>query len=98
MKRTERTDYTYLKNSLKKGFCGQGAVLTIAVNAGQEFKLACHNLFTSHGFHPCGIVRDTRRFDDQERILYIQTIDADTDWTELYSQSEREAFEAALNC
>ncbi len=96
MKRAERTEFTDLKNKLRKGFFGPNAILTIATGAGTEFKNAAHELFRSNGFHPCSIQTDAHRFDEQERILYIRDTDG-TDWMELYSDAEKDAFKTALN-
>ena len=101
MKRAERSEYTYIKNSLKKMGWTHGTVLTIRTNAGAEYKEALHQLYTERGFHPAGIKTDPTRFDDQERILYIYGMTFDLDgkehpWTELYSAQEKESFNKAL--
>ncbi len=102
MKRAERSEYTYIKNSLKKFNWGAGTILTIRTNAGTEYKEALHQLYTERGFHPAGITTDDRRFDGQERILYIYGLTwkdnegRDHSWAELYTKEEKERFNAKL--
>ena len=101
MKRAERSEYTYIKNSLKKNNWTYGTILTIRTNAGTEYKEALHQLYTERGFHPAGVKTDPHRFDDQERILYIYGLTFDLNgeehpWTELYTAEEKECFSKAL--
>ena len=102
MKRAERSEYTQIKNSLKKYGWTTGTTLTIRTSASREYKEALHRLYGEHGFHPAMVAVDNRRFDDQERILYIygQTwTDASGQshsWRELYSQEDRDLFSAKL--
>ena len=102
MKRAERSEYTYIKNNLKKYTWGAGTILTIRTNAGSEYKEALHRLYTEKGFHPAAVSRDDRRFDGQERIHYIygQTWKdqegREHSWTELYTKEERELFTSKL--
>lgn len=102
MKRAERSEYTIIKNSLKKNNWGAGTILTIRTNAGSEYKEALHRLYGEYGFHPTGVTVDRRRFDDLERILYIhgKTWKDDKDrihsWTELYTAEEKALFNSKL--
>ena len=102
MKRAERSEYTYIKNSLKKLNPSFGSQLTIRTDAGAEYKKALHELYTSLGFHPGAVKVDTHWFDDKERIIYICGLTFDLDgserpWTELYTREEKELFAAKLN-
>ena len=103
MTRTERSEYTYIKNSLKGMELTHGCQLTIRTDAGHEYKQALHELYTGLDFHPASVRVDTHWFDDKERIVYIKgrtwTDDAGNErsWTELYSRDEQARFEAALN-
>ena len=101
MKRAERSEYTYIKNSLKKNNWTYGTILTIRTNARIEYKEALHQLYTERGFHPAGVKTDPHRFDEQERILYIYGLTFDLNgeehpWTELYTAEEKERFSKAL--
>ena len=101
MTRAERNEFNYIRHSLRtisKNPCG--AQLTIRTDAGREYKQALHELYTSLGFHPASVGIDTRRFDDQERIVYIYGIRCgehnEYHWTELYTKEEKDRFAAAL--
>ena len=102
MKRAERSEYTYIKNSLKRYSWGAGAVLTIRTDAGSEYKEALHRLYTEKGFHPAAVSCDSRRFDSRERIHYIygQTWKdqegKEHSWTELYTAEEKALFTSKL--
>ena len=101
MKREERSEYTYLKNDLKKNGWNYGTIMTIRTNASAEYKQALHQLYTDYGFHPAGIRTDNHILDGQERILYIYGLTFDLDgvehpWTELYTAEEKKRFENAL--
>ena len=102
MKREERSEYTYIKNSLKRYSLGAGAVLTIRTDAGSEYKEALHRLYTEKGFHPAAVSCDSRRFDGRERIHYIygQTWKdqegKEHSWTELYTAEEKALFTSKL--
>ena len=103
MKRAERSEYTYIKNSLKDRSLGCGTILTIRTNAGSEYKQALHSLYTGLGFHPATVRVDTRRFDENERIHYIfgctwqDDNGSEHSWEELYTTEEKNRFAAALN-
>ena len=102
MTRTERSEYTYIKNSLKERNLGHGCRLTIRTDAGSEYKQALHNLYTAMGYHPASVRVDTRFFDDKERVIYIHGLTWDLNgetrsWTELYTAEEKNRFTAALN-
>ena len=102
MKRAERSEYTYIKNSLKKHDLGYGTTLTIRTDASAEYKHALNDLYTSKGFHPADIKTDIHRFDDKERIIYIYGLTWDLHgeqrpWTELYTPAERARLAAALD-
>jgi hypothetical protein len=71
MKRAERSEYTYIKNSLKGFDLGYGTTLTIRTDAGSEYKHALDALYTSLNFHPASVRVDTHWYDDKERIIYI---------------------------
>ena len=101
MKRAERNEYNYIKNSLKENNWTYGTILTIRTSAGTEYKEALHRLYTSQGFHPAAVTTDAHRFDDQERIHYIYGLTFDMNgeehpWTELYTTEEKERFSRAL--
>jgi hypothetical protein len=102
MKRAERSEYTYIKNSLKKYGWTYGTVLTIRTNAGAEYKEALHRLYTEKGFHPAAVSCDNHRFDGQERIHYIYGLTWQDDegrehsWEELYTEKEKAFFAAKL--
>ncbi len=102
MKRAERSEYTTIKNSLKKHELGYGTTLTIRTDASAEYKHALHDLYTNLGFHPADIKVDTHRFDEKERVIYIfgrtwKLHSEDRPWTELYTQNELQALAAALD-
>ena len=102
MKRAERSEYTLIKNSLKKHDLGYGTALTIRTDASAEYKHALSDLYTSLGFHPADIKVDLHRFDDKERIIYIYGLTwnlrgEDRSWTELYTPAERARLAAALD-
>ena len=103
MKREERSEYTYIKNNLKRGFYGAdyGTLLTIRTDASTEYKQVLDSLYTEYGFHPGAIRVDAHYFDDKERIIYLfgRTWDCNGEersWEELYSNEERANFAAAL--
>lgn len=101
MKRAERREYTYIKNTEKMFDLGQGTTLTIRTNGSAEYKKALHDLYTDWGFHPAGVCVDSMRFDENERIIYIfgQSFDLNGEehsWTELYTSEEKARFAAAL--
>lgn len=102
MTREERSEFNYIKRSLKEFTLGHGTTLTIRTDAGHEYKQALHNLYTSVNFHPAAIKVDERGYDDKERIIYIcaQTWLDDNgnehSWTELYTKDEKARFAAAL--
>ena len=102
MKRAERSEYTYIKNSLKGFTLGYGTTLTIRTDASPEYKKALDSLYTGLNFHPASVRVDSRMYDDNERIIYIYGLTYDLHgeerpWTDLYTQEERDRFEAALN-
>ena len=101
MKRAERSEYTYIKNSLKGQNPGYGTQLTIRTDAGSEYKHALHDLYTALGFHPAAVKIDQHWFDDRERIIYIYGLTWDCNgtersWTELYTAEEKALFGARL--
>ncbi|MDI9551701.1 MAG: hypothetical protein QM324_08380 [Bacteroidota bacterium] len=101
MKRAERSEYTCIKNSLKKLSLGYGTTLTIRTDASSEYKRALDTLYTSLNFHPASVRVDKHLFDDRERVIYIygRTFDRNGEehpWTELYTTEEKARFEAAL--
>ena len=101
MTRAERSEYTYIKNSLKDRNPGPGCQLTIRTNAGSEYKKALNDFYTSLGFHPASVRIDTHWFDENERIIYIHGLTFDLggetrSWTELYTAEEKDRFAAAL--
>ena len=102
MTRSERSEYTYIKNSLKNLTPGPRCWLSIRTEAGHEYKQALHDLYTGMNFHPADLRRDSRYFDDKERLVYIHgriwTDDAGNErsWEELYTAEEKARFEAAL--
>ena len=102
MKRAERSEYTYIKNNLKKFTLGFGTTLTIRTDASSEYKHALDALYISLNFHPASIRVDAHMYDEKERIIYIYSRTwEDNDgkqrpWTELYTMEERARFEAAL--
>ena len=91
MTRNERSEYNYIKRSLKTLSLDHSTVLTIEAEGGAEYKQALHNLYKSIGFHPCAVKTDSRRFDDKERILYIKADDE-----VLLTDEERAAIQRAL--
>ena len=102
MKRAERSEYTYIKNSLKTLRPGQGAQLTIRTDAGSEYKHALHELYTGLGFHPAAVRIDRHWFDDRERIIYIFGLTWDNNgteraWSDLYTADEKALFAARLD-
>ena len=103
MTRAERNEFNYVKSSLRGFDLGYGTSLTIRTDAGHEYKQALHEHYTSLGFHPAGITTDPQRFDEKERIVYIFGLTWKDDnggehsWTELYTDSERARYSAALN-
>ena len=103
MKRAERSEYTYIKRYEKElGLLTYGTTLTIRTNGSAEYKRALHELYTGWGFHPASVRVDSRMYDDNERIIYIYGLTYDLHgeerpWTDLYTQEERDRFEAALN-
>ena len=101
MTRTERSEYTYIKNSLKGRNLGPGCQLTIRTDAGHEYKQALHELYTGLGFHPASVRVDTHYFDDKERVIYIHGLTWDLNgeersWEELYTKEQKNRFAAAL--
>ena len=101
MTRTERSEFTYIKNSLKNRGLGAGCQLTIRTGASSEYKKALHEHYTGLGFHPAAVRVDTRWFDENERIIYIHGLTFDLggetrSWTELYTAEEKARFERAL--
>ncbi len=102
MKREERSEYTAIKNNLKKFGWNYGTVCTIRTDAGAEYKKALHDLYTERGFHPAAVSCDSHRFDGRERIHYIYgqtwTDDDGNDhsWEELYTADEKALFAAKL--
>lgn len=105
MKRAERSEYTYIKNSLKKATLTYGARLTIRTNASREYKKALHDLYTSLNFHPATVESNPRYYtDDQERIVYIydryyvSVVDGKMHfWGEYYSKEEKTRIAKALS-
>ena len=102
MTRAERSEYTSIKNSLKKFRPSYTTTLTIRTDGSAEFKKALHEQYTGLGFHPANIKVDNRMFDEKERIIYIYGLAWDLNgeehpWTELYTDAERARFAAALN-
>ena len=102
MKRAERSEYTYIKNSLKRFTLGCGTTLTIRTDASTEYKKTLDSLYTSLGFHPASVRVDSRMYDETERVIYIfgRTFDLngkEHPWTELYTDEEKARFAAALN-
>ena len=91
MTRNERSEYNYIKRSLKTLSLGNSTVLTIEAEGGAEYKQALHSLYEGIGFHPCAVKTDPRRFDNKERILYIKA-----DGEALLTDEEREAIQKAL--
>ena len=102
MKRAERSEYTYIKNSLKQFELGYGTTLTIRTDGSAEYKRALHDLYTNLNFHPASVKVDSRMYDEKERIIYIfnrvwtGNDGKDHLWTELYTAEEREHFNQAL--
>ena len=103
MKRAERSEYTYIKNSLKELELSYGTTLTIRTDASSEYKHALDTLYTSLNFHPASVRVDNHMYDGKERIIYIFSRTWEDNegnqrpWTELYTLAERAKFEAALN-
>ena len=103
MTRAERSEYTYIKNNLKRMEITHGCQLTIRTDAGHEYKQALNDLYVSLDCHPASVRVDTHYFDDKERIIYIKgrtwtdNEGNERSWTELYSKEEQARFEAALN-
>ncbi len=95
MTRTERSEYTYIKKQLKDLGTNNTCMMSIRTNAGTEYKKALDELYRGYGFHPCDVMTDARRFDENERILYIQGVGPEH-WEELYSEEERELFRRKL--
>lgn len=102
MTREERNEFNYIRRSLKSLNPGCGSCLTIRTDAGSEYKHALHDFYTSLGFHPASITTDSRRFDGKRRIVYIFGLTwtdiegYERSWTDIYPESERKRFEAAL--
>ena len=93
MKRTERNEYNYTKRTLKMLDLGYSTVLTVETAGSAEYKQAMNNLYESVGFRACAIKTDPKRFDSQERILYIK---ADNDEDLCLTSDERAAIRKAL--
>ena len=99
MTRAERSEYTYIKNSLK-GRDLTGCRLTIRLDAGHEYKQALHDLYTSLNCHPASLRCDDLCFinDGKKRIVYLNGrtwTDNDGNersWEELYSAEDRRSF------
>ena len=71
MTRAERSEYTYIKNSLKGQTLSYGTTLTIRTDASTEYKQALNRLYTDLGFHPASVRVDSRMFDEKEYYLYM---------------------------
>ena len=102
MTRAERSEYTYIKNSLKGHDLGPGCQLTIRTDASHEYKQALGSLYESLNFHPASVRVDTHYFDDKERVIFIfgrtWEMNGETrSWEELYTAEEKARFAAALN-
>ena len=102
MTRAERSEYTYIKNSLKGMELTHGCQLTIRTDAGREYKQALNDLYVSLDFHPASVRVDTHWFDDKERVIYIKGRNwtdnngNERSWTALYSKEAMARFAAAL--
>ena len=102
MTRAERSEFTYIKNSLKGMEITHGCQLPIRTDASHEYKQALKSLYESLNFHPASVRVDTHYFDDKERVIFIfgRTWDFNGEtrsWEELYTAEEKARFEAALN-
>ena len=102
MTRAERSEYTSIKNSLKKFRPSYTTTLTIRTDGSAEFKKALHEQYTGLGFHPANIKVDPHWFDEKERVIYIfgrtwKLNGEDRPWTELYTPNELQTLAAALD-